>query len=109
MQRLIEQQSSIYDALWMMQADDVDWCKGNEKAILEALSDSIANADKDTWRKFFIGGRGLANPPKGFPQKTGYYIGYRIIEDAIAQSRLQDLVCLNPEDIITMSGISLTW
>jgi uncharacterized protein YjaZ len=53
----------------------------------------------------YISDGSFADPPEGFVQKTGYFTGYRIIEQCIDQGKsLQEICSLDSRSVIQRSN-----
>jgi uncharacterized protein YjaZ len=103
---LVSHEYSIYDGLWMMTKDNIDWCMENESQIIDSLILDLDKTGIEITKKYIAGGEGFANPPRGFPEKTGYYIGYQIIEKCLNDKiSLSELCKLDSETIIDLSGM----
>lgn len=103
---LLAEKYSIYDGLWMMSKENIDWCMQHEHQIIDSLYMDLEKDGIDISKKYIAGGKGFATPPKGFPEKTGYYIGYKIIESCLAKGiPLKDLCIMNVQNIISKSDI----
>ena len=101
--RLIFRTLSIYDALWAMPRDAVTRCMRNERLVKETIGKDLEERGMEIHRKYVMGGSG-ANPPRGLPEKTAYYVGYRIIENCSKNMSLKDLCSLDVDGIISESG-----
>jgi hypothetical protein len=101
---LISQDYTIYDCLWMMPKEDVDWCLQNHDRVVDALGSHLDSNDSDVYRMFYIGGE-QAEPPEGFPQKTVYYLGYRVIESCIHEMPIKQICRSTADAILEMSGL----
>jgi len=102
--RLMSSKYTINDALWMLQSN-VDWCINNERKIINAISAEL-NSDSELSRKRFYNGGRRAAPLEGFPEKTGYYVGYRIVESCLKKGiSLAELCLLDSQTIIDKSGL----
>lgn len=101
---LLSKENSIYNGLWMMPKENVDWCKGNESRIINVLLPELEKKGLDIEKKYIAGGEGFANPPEGFPEKIGYYIGYRIIENCLNKGiSLSEICKMDSQTIINLS------
>lgn len=105
MTNLILKDSSIYNGLWMMPNEAIDWCLMHENEIKDSINIEMDKEGMTVIKKFIAGGIGFADPPEGFPEKTGYFTGYRIIQACINKGiKFQELCSLNTDVIITKSG-----
>jgi hypothetical protein len=103
---LISKNYSIYEGLWMMPKENVDWCISNEQRIIDSMLVDIDMGDMKTDKKYRAGGEGFSNPPKGFPEKTAYYMGYRVIEECLKKGyTLSDICSRNSKSVIEMSYV----
>lgn len=100
MPMLLSNKFSIYDGLWMMPEVNVNWCKKNEAKIIQHIVNDLNNNDQETSLKYIAGGEGFAKPHKCFPEKTAYYLGYKIIEKCINNE-------IPPEKVYQMSSQEL--
>jgi len=103
--RIVNENASIYEGLWMMPKPAVDWCVKNERLILDTIWHDLNKSGLDIEKKYICGGSGFANPPEGFPEKTGYYIGYRIIEKCLKEKPLRGLCSLGSDEVIAESQL----
>lgn len=101
--RLIFKNLSIYDALWTMSKDAVTRCMRNEKLVKETIGKDLEERGMEIYRKYVMGGS-WANPPKGLPEKTAYYVGYRIIENCSKNMPIKGICSLGVDGIISESG-----
>ena len=103
--RIIDESASIYEGLWMMPRSAVDWCIENEKLIIDTIGPDLNKGGLEIEKKYICGGSGFAKPPEGFPEKTGYYIGYRIIEKCLKEKPLRELCSLSSDEVIAESRL----
>ena len=101
--KLVFPECSIYDCLWMMQKDAVDWCMNNERKLKNNIRRSFEEYGIEVRRKYMMAGP-LANPPEGFPRQTMYYVGYRVVENCLKKISLEKFFSLKVDDIISVSG-----
>jgi uncharacterized protein YjaZ len=101
---LMSSDYTIYDSLWMMPKNDVDWCVENQDRIIEVISKHLDGSGMDIDKMFYIGGE-HAEPPEGFPQKTAYYVGYRVIESCICKTSIQEICKTKADGIIAESSV----
>ena len=103
---LLSGRYTIYDGLWMMPRENVDWCMDNEQKIITQIVPDLNKAGIRIDKQYIAGGEGFAEPPPGFPEKTGYYIGYRIIEKCMERGiSLSELCRMDSETMIQKSGV----
>ena len=101
---LLSGDATIHDALWMLN-DNVEWCINNEDKIIEAVIPFL-NGNSELGKKYFYAGGRRAEPPEGFPEKTGYYLGYRIVESCLNKGiSLEELCSLDAQTIIYKSSL----
>jgi hypothetical protein len=93
----------VSNSIPFMPKSSFEWCLKNEQLI----KDSIKLELKDTTSRLFkryISDGSWAEPPKGFVQKTGYFIGYRIIEKCINKGMsLEEICSLESEMVVEKS------
>jgi uncharacterized protein YjaZ len=91
------------NAVPFMPKNEFTWCVENE----QMLKDSIKSELNDTTMRLFeryISDGSFAKPPKGFVQKTGYFVGYRIVEKCINKGMSIEEICsLDSEMVIKKS------
>jgi len=100
--RLVFPECSIYDALWMMPKEAIDWCMKNENQLKDHMSKDLEKGGIEIIRKYFIAGS-LSNPPEGFPNQTAYYVGYKVIEECLKKVSLKKFLSLAVDDVISSS------
>ncbi len=103
--RIINENASIYEGLWMMPKPAVDWCVENEKLIIDTIRQDLNKGGLEIEKKYICSGSGFAKPPEGFPEKTGYYIGYRIIENCLKEKPLRELCSMDSDEVIAESQL----
>lgn len=94
----------VSNSVPFMPEESFRWCMENE----ELLKDSIKPELNDTTMRLFtryISDGSFAKPPEGFVQKTGYYVGYRIVEECIEQGMsLEEICSLDAKTVINRSN-----
>jgi hypothetical protein len=88
----VSDESTVYDALWMMPKKAVDWCAAHEDTIKAVMAAEWTGGNAQAQKRFINGGY-LASPPSGIPEKTGYYVGYRIVETCLNKGMLLEELC----------------
>jgi predicted Zn-dependent protease DUF2268 len=63
--------------------------------IARELLRDLDSTSRDEYRKFFLGSELYADPP----QRSGYYIGYLVVQRLGSERRLQDLAKMQPEEV----------
>ncbi len=100
--RLVSSECSVYDALWMMPKEAVDWCMKNERQLKDNISKNLEERGMEVMRKYLLAGS-LSRPPEGFPEQTAYYVGYRVVESCLEKTSLERLFSLGIGGIISTS------
>ncbi|MFA5251739.1 MAG: DUF2268 domain-containing putative Zn-dependent protease [Phycisphaerae bacterium] len=103
--KLVDANASIYEGLWMMPKPAVDWCVENEKLIIDTIWQDLNKGGFEIEKKYICGGKGFASPPEGFPEKTGYYIGYRVVEKCLKEIPLEELCSMGSNEVIVKSRL----
>jgi len=66
-----------------------DWCREHERELFGRVQTILGHSDQETFRAFFSGG----NLPEGVPHgRTGYYVGWRAVEEILRKHTVPDLV-----------------
>jgi len=70
-----------------------DWCREHEEELFGRVREVLHRSDKDTFRTLLSGGK----LPEGIPHsRTGYYVGWRVVEWLLEEHPLPELVRLVP-------------
>ena len=94
----------LKNAIPFMPEASVDWCMEHEQLIKDSIQVELEDSTQQLFFRYISDGS-IANPPKGFVQKTAYYIGYRIIETCIERGmRLEEICSLDTKTVIKKSG-----
>ena len=103
---LVSRNYSIYEGLWMMPRENIDWCRQHEPEIIDSIRMDLDKQGMEISKKYIAGGEGFARPPRGFPEKTGYYLGYRLIEKCMDKGMaLSDICILDSKAVMDSSGV----
>jgi hypothetical protein len=79
------------------------WCLKNEQLIKDSVRLELQDTTMRLFKRYISDGS-FAEPPTGFVQKTGYFIGYRIIEKCIHKGMSIEEICsLDSEMVIKKS------
>lgn len=82
-----------------------EWCRENEQLIKDSIKLDLNDTTPRFFKRYISDGVGFSDPPKGFVEKTAYYIGYRIIEECVKRGMNIEEICkLNSEEVIEKSG-----
>lgn len=103
--KAVDTNASIYEGLWMMPRPAVDWCVENEKLIVGTIKQDLNKSGLEIEKKYICSGTGFAAPPEGFPEKTGYYIGYRMVEKCLREMPLEELCSMDSNEVIAKSKL----
>lgn len=91
-------------AIPFMPKRSFEWCNQNEQLIKSQIKTDLLDSSNTLMANYFADGK-VASPPVGFVEKTGYYIGYKIIEAAINKGyRLEQIAALDSSTVISISG-----
>ena len=86
-----------------MPETSVKWCFENEQAIKSSIKAELNDSTFNCLKKFIADGP-VSTPPPGFVEKTGYFAGYRIIQECINKGmKLEDICSLTSDEVITKS------
>jgi hypothetical protein len=102
---LVNANASIYEGLWMMPKPAIDWCMKNEKLIIDTIKQDLNRGGLEIDKKYICSGAGFAKPPEGFPEKTAYYLGYRVVEQCLKEISLKELCSMDSDAVIAKSRL----
>jgi uncharacterized protein YjaZ len=86
-----------------MPESSFDWCIENEQSIKDTIKLELNDTTMQLFTRYISDGS-FAKPPKGFVQKTGYFIGYRIIEECFKKGMTLEKICeMKSQEIIKKS------
>jgi len=71
----------------------IRWCKANLRKLASAALESLASSDEEDLAKFFTCGRFAG---KSTPIRTGYYLGFKVIETAVEEYNPAELIRVKP-------------
>lgn len=95
----------VSNSIPFMSKKSFEWCLKNEQLIKDSIKLELQDTTMLLFKRYIADGEGFSKPPKGFVEKTGYFIGYRIIEKCINKGMtIEDICSLKPEAIINKSG-----
>lgn len=101
---LILNDPGLTKSIPFMTESSVQWCFANEHIIKASIKSELNDTTFNCLKKFIADGA-IATPPKGFVEKTGYFVGFRIIEACIKKGmKLEDICKLDSDEVITHSG-----
>jgi len=72
----------------------IDPVKDEFRRISAELRDNLDSKDRKVYARFFLGGQDI-----DIPERSGYYVGYLIAEEAGRTRSLEELAALSPEDV----------
>ena len=86
-----------------MSKNSFEWCLNNEQLIKDSITLELDDTTMQLFKRYISDGS-FAEPPAGFVQKTGYFIGYRIIEKCIEKGMsIEEICALESEMVIRKS------
>ncbi|MBN1396747.1 MAG: hypothetical protein JXA06_01825 [Bacteroidetes bacterium] len=94
----------VSNSVPFMSKNSFEWCLNNEKLIKDSIKLELNDTTMRLFKRYISDGD-FAEPPLGFVQKTGYFIGYRIIEKCFIKGMpIEDICSLDSEAVIKKSG-----
>lgn len=88
-----------------MSAESFEWCIANETLIRKAIHKDLDIGFEAFMKRYIADGKGFAEPPPGFVEKTAYFIGYKIVEACVKKGYPIDLICeMDADTVIRTSG-----
>lgn len=93
----------VENSVPFMSKNSFEWCLKNEQLIKDSIKLELNDTTMRLFKRYISDGD-WAEPPKGFVQKTAYFIGYRIIEKCRNKGMsLQEICSLESEMVIKKS------
>lgn len=93
----------VSNSIPFMPKNAFEWCLKNEQLIKDSIKWDLNDTTMRLFKRYISDGS-FAEPPVGFVQKTGYFIGYRIIEKCINKGMTIEEICtLESEMVIKKS------
>ena len=100
---LIIKNIDVSNSIPFMPQNAFEWCLKNEQVIKDSIKLELNDTTMRLFKRYISDGS-LAAPPAGFVQKTGFFIGYRIIEKCINNGMTIEEICsLKSEMVIRRS------
>jgi hypothetical protein len=94
---LIIKDIDVANSVPFMSKNSFEWCLKNEQLIKDSIKLELNDTTMRLFKRYISDGD-WAEPPKGFVQKTAYFIGYRIIEKCRNKGMsLQEICSLESE------------
>jgi hypothetical protein len=101
---LIIEDIKVSNSVPFMPEESFNWCLKNEQLIKDSIKLELNDTTMQLFSRYISDGS-FAKPPNGFVQKTGYFIGYRIIEECIKKGLELEKICkMKSEEIIEESA-----
>lgn len=105
---LIDENLELKNAIPFMPESSVTWCINHEQQIKDSIRVELEDSGDQIFFRYISDGS-IATPPKGFVQKTAYYIGYRIIEACIEKGmKLEEICSFDSKTVIDSSDYFIT-
>jgi uncharacterized protein YjaZ len=93
----------VSNSVPFMSKSSYEWCLKNEQLIKDSIKLELNETTMRLFKRYISDGD-FAEPPIGFVQKTGYFIGYRIIEKCINKGMsIKEICSLESEMVIKKS------
>jgi uncharacterized protein YjaZ len=94
----------VSNSIPFMPKNSFEWCMKNEQQIKDSIKLELNDTTQRLFKRYISDGAGFSEPPKGFVEKTAYFIGYRIIEKCIDKGMPVEEICsLGSEEVIEKS------
>ncbi|NJK86069.1 MAG: hypothetical protein HC906_09005 [Bacteroidales bacterium] len=94
----------VSNSIPFMPKSSFEWCMKNEQMIKDSIQLELSDTTQQMFKRYISDGEGFSAPPKGFVEKTAYFIGYRIIEMCINKGySLEEICSLDSESVIEKS------
>lgn len=94
----------VSNSIPFMPKTSFEWCLRNENMLKDSVRLELQDTSMRLFKRYISDGS-YADPPVGFVQKTGYFVGYRIIEACFNMGMTIEEICsLNSESVIRKSG-----
>jgi len=82
----------VTNSVPFMSKSSFEWCLENEQTIKDSIKLELNDTTERLFKRYISDGN-FAEPPVGFVQKTGYFIGYRIIEKCVNKGMSLEEIC----------------
>jgi len=89
---LVDTGFTLKNAVPFMPESSVDWCMAHERVIKDSIRLELEDSEDRIFFRYISDGS-IAEPPRGFVQKTAYFAGYRIIESCVKQGMGLEEIC----------------
>jgi len=100
----IVQGIEVSNSIPFMPKTSFEWCQRNEHVLRDSIRLELQDTSMRLFKRYISDGS-FAEPPAGFVQKTGYFVGYRIIEACFKKGMTIEEICsLDSESVIKKSG-----
>lgn len=97
-------QIELSNSIPFMPQSSFEWCLNHEEQIKDSIQLELNDTDPRFFKRYISDGVGFSDPPKGFVEKTAYFVGYRIIEKCIKNGMTIEEICsLDAETVIKKS------
>jgi len=83
---------------------ELEWCQRNEWFLKREIRPYLQSLDSDIINRYFFFND--SKKDKWFPDRVGYFVGYRIIEEYLENEytlTISDLISESPQEIVRMS------
>jgi uncharacterized protein YjaZ len=101
---LILKDIKVSNSIPFMPGRSFEWCMENEQMIRDSIKLELKDTTMNLFKRYIADGEGFAKPPKGFVEKTGYFIGYQIIKRCIDKGlQLEEICSFTSDEMIRES------
>ena len=96
---LILEDIEVSNSIPFMPKESFEWCLKNESVIKDTIRQELSDSSMRLFKRYISDGE-MAEPPERFVEKTGYFIGYRIVENCVKKGMSLEEICSLKSDAV---------